>query len=205
MSTKDLKTEELIKETAKRIFFTEGKLHATTQDIADAAGVNRALLHYYFRSRDILFDIVFKEAIEQMHCKMEVVMADGVDLKDRIRKLIHNFTEMSLQYPFLEAFVITEMIRNPDKRKEFKPDMMEQTEKIQAFYNELEQAMNSGQMAKVSPVDFLINLISLMAYPILARPMLQDLFKMDDNQWNQYIEQRAKNLPDLIFNLPSKA
>ena len=59
---KDDATEELIKNTAKRLFFGEGKFNATTQEIADAAGVNRTLINYYFRSRDKLFDLVFSDA-----------------------------------------------------------------------------------------------------------------------------------------------
>jgi TetR/AcrR family transcriptional regulator len=64
ITNKDAATEELIKETAKKIFFKEGKFNATTQEIADAAGVNRTLINYYFRSRNTLFDLVFKEARE---------------------------------------------------------------------------------------------------------------------------------------------
>ena len=61
---KDDATEELIKNTAKKIFFGEGKFNATTQEIADAAGINRTLINYYFRSRDKLFEIVLQDAQE---------------------------------------------------------------------------------------------------------------------------------------------
>jgi AcrR family transcriptional regulator len=63
MPVVDAHTEELIKETAMRIFFVEGRLHATTQVIAKEAGVNRGLIYYYFKGRDELFEVVFKEAI----------------------------------------------------------------------------------------------------------------------------------------------
>ena len=63
MAIRDTGTERLIKDTAKRIFFAEGKLHATTQDIADAAGINKALLHYYFRSKEKLFEMIFTEVM----------------------------------------------------------------------------------------------------------------------------------------------
>ena len=89
MAQRDTGTEQLIKDTAKRIFFSEGKLHATTQDIADAAGVNRTLLNYYFRSRDILFEQVATEAMAEMKivmdsvfsAKMEFIRSKKVSLK----------------------------------------------------------------------------------------------------------------------------
>ena len=70
MSTKDSATEDLIKETAKRIFFAEGRFNATTQEIADAAGVNRTLVHYYFRSRDLLFEKVWMEGQTEFKDKL---------------------------------------------------------------------------------------------------------------------------------------
>src|SRR3954468_21018046 len=102
MAVKDKGTEQLIKDTAKRIFFSEGKLHATTQDIADAAGVNRTLLNYYFRSRDILFEQVATEARADMSALLDVVFVADLDFKEKIQQLINVFMDQAMQYPYRE-------------------------------------------------------------------------------------------------------
>lgn len=198
MAIKDSKTEELIKETAKRVFFAEGKLHATTQDIADAAGVNRALLHYYFRSREILFEVVFREAMDQMHKKMDLMLQNDDSFKNKIAYFIKHFTEMSVEYPYLEAFIITEVVRNPCNKELFM-DGAEKKERVEKFFAEAQNAIDKGELAAASPAEFMVNLMSLVAYPILAKPIIMDIFKLDDNGWKQWMLKRAAELPDLIF------
>lgn len=198
MAIKDSKTEELIKETAMRVFFAEGKLHATTQDIADAAGVNRALLHYYFRSREILFDVVFREAMDQMHKKMDLMLQNDDSFKNKIAYFIKHFTEMSVEYPYLEAFIITEVVRNPCNKELFMEDA-EKKERVEKFFAEAQHAIDTGELAATSPAEFMVNLMSLVAYPILAKPIVMDIFKLDDHGWKQWMLKRAAELPDLIF------
>src|SRR5579871_6591596 len=101
METLSTDVEQLIKDTAKKIFFVEGNLHATTQDIADAAGINRASIHYYYRSRKILFDEVFAEAMDEFRAKLAAVVAqDGLPFRELLDKLIDFLLEKSLEHPF---------------------------------------------------------------------------------------------------------
>ena len=107
-------TEQLIKDTAKKVFFKDGKLHATTQDIADAAGINRASIHYYYRSRKLLFDKVFAEATEEMHVKMAGVISQNLPFRQLIEGVIDAFLKKSVEHPYLELFLITEMNTDPN-------------------------------------------------------------------------------------------
>src|SRR5437868_13086992 len=94
--------EQLIKDTAKKIFFVEGKLHATTQDIADAAGINRASIHYYYRSRKLLFDKVFEEAMLEFNGKLSLVIEQQeLPFRQLIEKLLDFVLKKSLEHPFM--------------------------------------------------------------------------------------------------------
>src|SRR5690606_12904032 len=99
MAVKDSATEQLIRDTAKRLFFAEGRFHATTQEIAEAAGVNRTLVHYYFRSRDFLFDQVFEEAKVQMQKRWEIFYVPDLTFRQKIEAFIDKFMEESLHFP----------------------------------------------------------------------------------------------------------
>src|SRR3982751_5583860 len=105
MSVKDSKTEQHIKDTARNIFLKEGKLLATTQDIADAAEVNRTLLHYYFRSRDVLLDMVFPEALTKLRTRIHEVIGYPHPFREKIENLLDVFFEELSALPYLETFI----------------------------------------------------------------------------------------------------
>ena len=94
-----MNTEEHIKATAKDIFFFKGDLHATTQEIADAAAVNRSLINYYFKSRDHLFEVVYNEAVETMRNQLDNVIYSKVPFMDKLESLIDVYMKEILKYP----------------------------------------------------------------------------------------------------------
>src|SRR5882672_12894718 len=109
----DAHTEELIKETAMRIFFVEGRLHATTQVIAKEAGVNRGLIYYYFQGRDHLFEVVFKEALLVVRNRLrELFLSKRISFRKKISEFVELSIDQSLKYPYLEMFLITEINRD---------------------------------------------------------------------------------------------
>lgn len=98
--------EELIKQTAKELFFSKGYLHATTQEIADAAGVNRALINYYFRSRDLLFETVYREAVDGLKQKLGEVINSNIPFKQKLENFIDVYMEELVKYPYRDHFLL---------------------------------------------------------------------------------------------------
>ncbi|RYG30665.1 MAG: TetR/AcrR family transcriptional regulator [Chitinophagaceae bacterium] len=118
MAVKDSKTEQQIKDAAKRLFFAEGRFNATTQEIADAAGVNRTLVNYYFRSRDILFSLVLKDARAAISQRMESFLEKATDLRSKLAHVIDVYMEQALEYPYIETYMITRMHEDIDAAEE---------------------------------------------------------------------------------------
>ena len=104
---KDDATEELIKNTVRKLFYTEGKFNATTQEIADAAGVNRTLINYYFRSRDKLFELVFSDAQAREQERIESIIFSALPFKDKIAEFIDDSFEIAKEYPYMEMYLVT--------------------------------------------------------------------------------------------------
>lgn len=194
MSTRDTGTEQLIKDTAKHLFFAEGKLHATTQEIADAAGVNRTLVNYYFRSRDILFDQVFIEAQEGFINTLDEVFDSSMPFKEKIRNLISIFIKETAQYPYRQLFIITEMNRNVviNSKKA-------RAKKVKIFLKEIQSEMDKGIVKKMDPKQFILNLFSLMAHPFLTAPLNKALFGMNDEEYASLMEDRKQLIFETIF------
>lgn len=194
MASRDTGTEQLIKDTAKRIFFAEGKLHATTQDIADAAGVNRTLLHYYFRSKDILIQQVFKEAMQGLNARLDTVMESDLPFKKKIENLIDVFLTEAVAFPYQETFLVTEILNDSCRiHDESKP------QKIKSFLAQIQTEMDAGHIKPMNPVHFLMNLFSLMVYPLIMAPLFKEMFNFSDSGYTDMINERKKLICEMIF------
>lgn len=199
MSLKDYKTEQLIKDTAKRIFLTEGKMLATTQDIADAAGVNRTLLHYYFRSKDVLFNIVFREALTKLRERIHEVLASELPFKQKIEKLVNVFYEELIASPYLETFIALHLNQEPEKYEELFVSLPGGKERMKKFLREIQGEMEKGNIPEMKPINFFISLFALMAYPFVARPIYLKMFELSDAAYSKLLTERKKNILSMVF------
>lgn len=199
MPVKDHKTEELIKDTAKRVFFKEGKLLATTQEIADAAGVNRTLLHYYFRSRDVLFNMVFKEALAKLRGRLHSVLVSEDPFRQKIENFINAFFEELTESPYLETFIVLQVNQHPDIFSEFFTKMPGGTERFKNFFKEIQHEMSLGNIPEMKPIQFYINLFSLMSYPFVAKPIYMNTFDLSETAYKKILSERKKVIMTLLF------
>lgn len=199
MTTENIQTEELIKETAKRLFFQKGHIHATTQEIANEAGVNRALIHYYFRSRDLLFEKVLDETIGAMHKKMDSIFLTNDSLRVKISRFIDAFIDQNIDYPYLENFLITEMAKSPEKIKQL-PNQEKKEEFKKFIEKQLSDEIAVGTMAPIKLEHFIVNLMSMCNYPLLAKPLIQNAFGFDEPSYKNFLLERKRVVYRTIFN-----
>jgi TetR/AcrR family transcriptional regulator len=202
----DAHTEELIKETAMRIFFVEGRLHATTQVIAKEAGVNRGLIYYYFKGRDELFEVVFKEAIAVSRKRLrELFNSKKISFREKIREFVELSIDQNLKYPYLEMFLITEINRDGSNRDGSNMNMLTapgdelRNEMLHGVGEGLKEEIKKGHVPKMSAEQFIINTLSLCAYPALYKPMLQQVINMDEVGYQKMIQERKKLIMKVLF------
>lgn len=188
-------TEELIKETAKKMFFTEGKFHATTQEIADEAKVNRTLINYYFRSRNNLINIIFDEAKMVSHEKSRAIFDRDKDIKDLIAEFIDDSLNTAIQYPYLETYIVTQM--NKQDACVFERNDMKEVTK--AFLSRLEEEMENGRINKMERIQFLLNMISLINFPLTVRPLIQQNLDINDKDYKRILSERKEIILNTLF------
>lgn len=189
-------TEELIKQTAKQLFFGEGRFKATTQEIADAAGVNRTSINYYFRSRDNLFNIVFEEAMQQMNQNHNAILLSDLPFKEKLGSWLEDELASAIQYPFLEIYIVTQIASN--KGKSIKDE-----DHIEAITNVLEKELTAeiekGTIRPISTIQFMLNIASLVSFTTCMRPLVQESFKLNDGDFEQILKERKQVILDTIF------
>lgn len=190
----DQDTEKLIKDTAKRLFFGEGRFNATTQEIADAAGVNRTLINYYFRSRDKLFETVFEDAQKQEQELTEQIVFSDLPFKEKISRHLDSCFEQAKQYPYLEIYMVTQMNQGCVYKDREKMGTL-----LDKFYLEIALEMEKGTIAKMRPEHFALNFISLMSFPISMRPLLQETMGMTKEYYDVLLEERKEIVLNTLF------
>src|SRR5690554_2690015 len=177
-------TYELIISTAKNLFFKEGKFNATTQEIADAARVNRTLINYYFRSRNALFDLVFEEAKEEENKKQEMIVLSDLPVKEKLEQFIDYFFEDAKEYPYKEIYIVTCM--NQQDSCTFKSSKHIKR-MLNKFYVELEDEMEKGTILKMDPIHFVLSFTSLLSFPVGMRPLLQQALELSDQEYEKIL------------------
>lgn len=186
-------TQELIKETTKKLFFVQGRFDVTTQEIADEAGVNRTLINYYFRSRDNLVQVVSDEAHKVEKEKSEIIMNSDLPFKEKIAKFVGSSLQTSLQYPYLETYIVSQINNGSCHKRD-----VEKTD-LKKLYRDIEKEMDAENIEKIEPVQFLFNMISLLVFPSAARPLIKDNMMISDEEFDRLISQRKDIILNLLF------
>lgn len=195
----ECQTEQQIRQHAKELFFSKGLLNASTQEIADFAGVNRTLVNYYFRSKKNLFHIVYNETIMEMRKSYAGIYVSDMPFREKVEALIDFTTEFKENYPFLEIFNIQETSKLSNQLETIlQPAYMEETG---LFLKEIEEEMKRGTIPAYNPVNFLINVISLISFPIVMKPIFKEIFLVpSEEQYQKIYNQRKEMVMTILFN-----
>ncbi len=195
----DSNTEEKIILAAEKVFIENGMAGARMQQIADEAGINKALLHYYYRSKEKLFDIVFKTAIKMLVPNLVNAYKSGDgDFFTRLRKFIDSYITIIEKNPHIPAFVIHEVNHRPDQLTNM---LAELNVDISFIINDINAAIDAGDMRPINPYDLMINVISLTIFPVVARPMIKGIiFKGDKKGYKEFMKHRRNVVADFIIN-----
>ena len=192
-------TEIHIKNTAKKIFFSMGRLHAKTQEIADEAKVNRALLHYYFRNRDNLFEIVLKEALDESHKAFFKIIASTDDFELKISEIVSHMLERTLKYPFMETFFVSEMMQSPEKLLMMPSVSGSELDTRKKFKEDINDYILKYDLPHKNSQHFIANLFAMCVYPSVAKPLLMNLFQFDEKDFKNFIEERKLVITKLLL------
>lgn len=195
---KDISTEEKILMAARKIFITKGMDGARMQDIADEAGINKALLHYHFKSKDKLFGVIFKQTATQLFPRFEMILKSDVSYLDKIRKIVENYLDMLTENPYMPLFVLNEVNRNRnvDMHEFFKK---QRSVVIEKFVQLTEREIAAKRIKRISAPQLLMNIVSLCIFPFLGRPILISIFQLDELEFKELMIRRKKDIADFVI------
>ena len=153
-------TEARILEAAKKVFILNGQEGTTMQLIADEAGINKSLLHYYFRSKEKLFAAVFSFAIQNFLPNLKEILGRNLDLFQKIEQVVEAYMSMLIKNRFIPAFILHEINRDPDRLYQL---FLDSGLIPGIILDEFDAAINKGHIRMVDPRHLIINILSKKA------------------------------------------
>ena len=190
----DTSTEEKIKEAARAVFYKKGFAATRTRDIAEEAGINLALLNYYFRSKQKLFDLIIIEALFRFVQNIQTVLNDpATTLEQKIAALANHYIDFIIAEPEIPTFILTEVRNNPKELLTKLP--IKEILVNSVFFQQHREAVNRGIITEASPVHFLMNLLGLIIFPFIAKPILMEVNDLKTPGFNQLMQERKTLIP----------
>jgi AcrR family transcriptional regulator len=203
---RDTDTEARILDAAHIVFVRRGTAGARMQEIADEAGVNKALLHYYFRSKSRLAAAVFQRVARGLFLRVSEILGSDAGIEDKVRRVIRLYLEQLTKTPYAPAYVISELNQHPDRAAQFVEAVRHIREQslspdvLDTLGKQIRRRVRAGEMRAISTPQFVANLASLCIFPFAARPMLCAILDLDDRGFARFIEERKTVLPEFFLN-----
>jgi TetR/AcrR family transcriptional regulator len=198
MPVQEQKTEDIILEAAKKVFIEYGFDGARMQQIADEAGINKALLHYYFRSKEHLFDSIFDETFKKFFPDISLIMMSEQPFEKKIRLFVSHYIDTLLKNPHLPVFVLHELQRKPErilgliKSSGIKPAVTASM---------LQREIDEGKIMPIPLPHLIVNMIGMCIFPFIGRPILEGfIFNGNTEAYDYFLEERKTMVADFIIN-----
>jgi TetR/AcrR family transcriptional regulator len=190
-------TENQIFEAALKVFQKKGLAGARMQEIADEAGINKSMLHYYFRNKEQLFGQIFMQSFKKFIGGILPVLNEDNTWEEKIPKVIDHYAQVMQNKPDLAFFVINELRQNADG---FLNVVKDNSFLNSVFIDQLRRAIKNGEIRPVNPIQIWVSIVSGIIFPFIAEPMIKATMSFQDSSWDGFIADRKKIVADMVIN-----
>jgi TetR/AcrR family transcriptional regulator len=182
---------------AKELMITKGKDGVRMQEIADHAGVNKGLLHYYFKSKDNIFKEVFLKEFRNVYVDLHAILESNDPLDSKLEQVVDRYYDKMMANPKLPTFVMFEVNKNPDLVKEL-AERSELKKTVELL--DLEFKKNNMFSSPFYAFQVILNIISMCAFPFMMRPMIEEVSQGFGKDWHTIMEERRTFLKSVVVN-----
>ncbi len=203
MSKLELDTEGKIKLAAQKVFHEKGFDATKTRDIAEEAGINLALLNYYFRSKRKLYDLIMMETLQSFFGAVVNIMNDETTtIHEKLSAFVAHYIDTISKNQDIPMFILNEIRVNPDNLMEkifFKEKIL-----TTVFAQQFKTEVAKGNVTDINPIHLLLNLSSMVVFPFIAKPLISAVTEMPDKNYLELMQERKKLIPMWIEMITKK-
>jgi TetR/AcrR family transcriptional regulator len=207
MTVQEKNTETVIFEAAKEVFTEKGFEGARMQEIAEKASINKALLHYYYRTKEKLFNAIFERVFGDFIPKVTGMFETEAPLTDKIIFFVEHYIDFIMRNPQIPSFIIHELDRNPQRVVELignKTGIIKNNA-FGKFAESVKQEADKGNIIPIDPEQLIVNVIGLCIFPFVARPILMGvIFKNDKKRFHEFLVSRKQEVAQFIIQAIKK-
>lgn len=198
MAKKD--TEKDILEAAKKIFLEKGYAGARMQAIADEANINKAMLHYYYRSKDVLFSRILDGAVETISNYFIPALSSDGSVFEKIEHLVYGYTEAIAKNPHIPMFVINELSRDGGNFHQNLRKKLNTDSTFLKFMMQIQEEQKKGIIKPVAPHHIMLTVISLIIFPFITKPAVVNMLEISDETYTEMMQERREIVMDIVRN-----
>lgn len=191
-------TEQIILETARKHFVQRGFAGARMQEIADEASINKAMLHYYFRTKEKLYQAVVNETLGLIIPKIAGAMAAEGSFWERTDHLVDTYIQTILKHPDIPIFIMSELSQ---EKESFVAELKKQATffpGIQAYMQKIILEMEEGKIRKMPAEHLLLNILGMTVFPFLAKPVFKTVFQVSEKEFNDLMTERKEMIMQFL-------
>jgi len=194
----DLETRDRILAAADRVFIRKGTASGRTQEIADEAGVNKALVHYYFGTKAALADAIFAQALGTLAPRIFGILADpNRSIEQKVPAIVKEQIDFHSAHPYLAGYMVAELHAHPERIAR----MMTAHGRVplDVLRRQLQEGARAGKLRPIAPEQFVASMMGLLLFPFAIRPALCELLGFDSERWEAFLKERRRMLPDFVM------
>lgn len=192
-------TENVILDAAMKVFTRRGFAGARMEEIAKEAGINRALLHYYFRDKETMFNLIFETRFKEFFSGIARILSSDLPLFEKIRQMISHEIDTLTKHPDIPRFVIMEVANQPERLIQYGQKMgFNPRQLLTNFTQQVDKAIENEEIISIESRQLLMNVMSTCIYPFVAKPIIKTMMQMDEHSFASLMETRKKDLYDFI-------
>lgn len=190
-------TEQKIFEAAHEIFTQKGMDGAKMQEIADRAGINKALLHYYYRTKEKLYESVARAIIGKAIPAIRQIIESELPLEEKIKQFIETYIGIISRNPFIPLFILSEINKHPERFID--TIVPKDLPKPEVFFRQVEAEIAAGRIRPIKPQHLIVNVISMCVFPFVGKPMMRILLGMSSGEMRVFLEERKEQVTSFVL------
>lgn len=194
---KNKNTEQKIFDAATDLFLEKGVDRTSVRDIASKAGINLALMNYYFRSKENLFDAIFTNLVKKNTKDLVKILDSDLELSEKISQYVAAYIDMLIKNPLLVSFFMAILHRSREKITEM--EVISNLYGREKFTQQIIDEGKKGNIRKTDPSHFFVDMISMITFPFAIRPMIMDKNGLNDESFMAFIEERKEHITQMLL------